>query len=134
MKEQDTVFQFNKAHACVIFKNERSAATGRKMPKLYVQVIDQYRYQREWTLQFRHEPGDSKKLYWESSVYHHPGRREVVRLGKAQAEKCIKKFLSMCQNYPELLFNEEGDRPRCEGFVHFAELLHRGALPSATML
>lgn len=123
-------------HATVIFTNDLSFATGKKMPRLYVQAHDAYRYQREWTLEFRYQPGDSKKLFWESHVYMHPGRREIVEVGASRAETCILKFLHLCESYPALLFPEK-DHPnlsRCEGFVHFCEQLHRGAIPSATML
>lgn len=133
-------YQFEKSHACVIFTNEKHVATGRMHAKLYVQVIDQYRYQREWTLEFRHRPGDSKSCYWESHIYQHPGRRHIVEVKKTMAESCIKRFLRLCEQYPSLLFNVEGEhgtdkaRPRCEGFVRFAELLHRGELPTAKLL
>jgi hypothetical protein len=124
----------------VIFKNERSKATGRKYARLYVQCIDQYRFQREWTLEFRHKPGDSKACYWESHIYQHPGRRHAVEVGASAAEACIRRFLELCEKYPALLFNREGEhetnraRPRAEGFVSFAEWLHRGAIPSKTMI
>lgn len=134
MKLENKILQL--PHATVIFTNYLSVATGKKMPKLYVQAHDAYGYQREWTLQFRCEPGDSKKLFWESHVYMHPGRREIVPVGKAMAETCILKFLHLCENYSDLLFPAD-DHPkliRCSGFVHFAEQLHRGALPSATLL
>ena len=133
MKQTSITHEFPRA--TVIFTNEMVRATGKRMPKLYVQMADAYGYQREWTLAYRYEPGDSKTLYWESSVYQHPGRREAVKLGKAQAEKCIAKFLELCVKYPMLLFNASDEHmPACAGFVHFAEALHRGALPSATML
>ncbi len=134
MKLENKILQL--PHATVIFKNDLSVATGKKMPRLYVQAHDAYGYQREWTLEFRYESGDSKKLYWESHVYMHPGRREIVQVGKSQAETCILKFLHLCENYPSLLFPAD-DHPkllRCDGFVRFAEYLHRGGLPSATML
>ena len=140
MKEASKTYQFEQAHACAIFTNERSRATGRKHAKLYVQAIDQYGYQREWTLAFVHEPGNSKLCSWESHIYMHPGRRCVVKVGAAQAQACIKRFLKLCSEYPSLLFNRTGEhtsnvaRPCSEGFVHFAESLHRGALPSCSLL
>lgn len=54
------VHQFQ--HASVIYTEQHSAATNRRMPKLYVQAIDQYRYQRELIIQFRHQSGNSSKL------------------------------------------------------------------------
>ena len=140
MKEESVTFQFEKAHATVVFTNKLSEATGKMHAKLYVQAIDQYRYQREWILEFRHEPGNSQVTYWESHIYMHPGRRHIVKVGASQAEECVKRFLYLCAKYPALLFNETGDhaedkaRPRSEGFVQFAEALHRGMLPSKTML
>ena len=126
--------------ATVIFTNDLSQATGKQMPMLKVQAIDAYGYQREWSCGLRHEPGDSKDLYWESHVYQHPGRRESCRLSSAVAVKLINRFLDLCQDYPGLLFNGTGEhttnaaRPRCEGFVRFCEQMHRGAVPSVKML
>lgn len=131
-------FEFEQA--CVIFTNDSSVATGQKMPKLYVQIVDAYRFQREWTLQFRYEPGDAKKLYWESRIYQHPGRREICELPKKQAENLLIRFLELCDKYPSLLFNKTGEhttdkaRPRNEGFVSFAERLHRGEMPDESLL
>lgn len=148
MKEEPVIFQFEDAHATVIFKNEKSAATGRKHARLYVQAIDQYGYQREWTLEFRHESGNSRVTYWESHIYMHPGRRQIVKVGAKMAENCIRHFLHVCRKYPNLLFNAAAlvnhdparplparleIRPRNQGFVNLAEALHRGALPSARL-
>ncbi len=140
------IIQFEKAHATVIFKNELSAATGKRLPRLYVQAIDQYGYQREWVLERRHKPGDSSTIYWESHIYAHPGRREITEVSGSIAAQCISRFLDLCENHPTFLFNETyirpqsspngtpDIRPRSEGFVHFAEALHRGARPTAKML
>ncbi len=140
------IIQFERAHATVIYKNEISAATGERMPRLYVQCIDQYGYQREWSLQRTHKPGDSSVTYWESHIYQHPGRREIAEVRGSIAAQCIARFLYLCENYPTLLFNETciraqnepngtlDIRPRSEGFIHFAEALHRGARPTAKML
>jgi hypothetical protein len=132
------VHQFE--NGCVIYTADHSQATGRVMPKLYVQSIDQYCYQREYNLGFRHEPGDSKKLYWESHIYQHPGRRSECKVSEEVAKRFILRFLDLCKNYPSLLFNKTGDhkenpaRPRHEGFVHLAEILHRGVEPSVRLL
>ena len=135
MSEDDVTFQFEKSHACVIFTNKMSAATGKRMPRLYVQLVDQYRFQREFTLEFRHKPGDSKTLYWESHVYKHPARRVVLQIGRTQAINCIRRILELCRDYPDLLFNVEDERrARSEGMVHFLERLHDGAAPSKRML
>lgn len=127
-------------HASVVYTCELSAATGRVMPRLYVQAIDQYRFQREFIVQFRHEPGDSKDLYWEYHVYQHPGRRRVDKVSEYVARRFIIRFLELCRDHPALLFNNEGDhatnphRPRHEGFVHMAEWLHRGTDLSVKLL
>ena len=53
----------------------------------------------------------------------------------AAALRMIARVLKLAQEYPSLLFNAADDRrPRCEGFVHFAELLHRGRAPSCGMI
>ena len=134
-------FQFEKAHSTVQWKVFESAATGGTAYSLEVMVIDQYGFQREFSLAYRHEPGDSKDVYWESHIYQHPGRRHVIkRLGPSRCEAFIKRFLMLCEKYPSLLFNETGDhaedkaRPRCTGFITLAETLHRGALPSVKLL
>ncbi len=141
MEQPSKIFQFEQAHATVIFTNELSAATGQKHAKLYVQAIDQYGYLREWSLQFTHEPGDSTKTYWESHIYQHPGRREITKVRAQIATQCITRFLDLCEKHPTLLFNVAElaaatgrFRPQCEGFVHFAEALHRGTTPTAKML
>jgi hypothetical protein len=146
LPHETKIIQFERAHATVIFKNELSAATGKRIPRLYVQCIDQYGYQREWSLQRTHKPGDSSTTYWESHIYQHPGRREITEVSDSIAARCIGRFLYLCENYPTLLFNETAIRaqnapngtpdvrPRSEGFVHFAEALHRGARPTAKML
>lgn len=125
-------YQFEKSHATVIYRAEHSAATDRVMPHLDVMVIDQYRYQREFSVRYRWEPGDSSNLYWEWQVYRHPGRRNAGKVSQCVAERFILKFLELTRYYPGLLFNAAGDhatdptRPRCEGFVHLAEYLHDG--------
>lgn len=131
---------FQLPHASVVYTCEHSAATGRVMPKLYVQAMDQYRFQREFLVEFRHEPGDSKTLYWEYHIYQHPGRRHIEKTTKHRAERFINRFLELCKDHPSLLFNATGDhatdkgRPRHEGFVRMAEYLHRGAELSVELL
>jgi hypothetical protein len=129
------VYQF--PHASVVFTADRWAATGRTMPRLYVQVVDAYRYQRELTVAFRHRPGASGDLFWEGHIYRHPHRREVSEIDERTAKRFIVRFLYLCDNYPTLLFNEADpsrDRPQCEGFVHLAERLHDEPTFSANML
>ena len=132
-------------HATVQYTNDCSLITHEKMPMLKVQAIDQYGFQREWSLGLKREYNPNTRMtsiFWESHIYQHPGRREICIVGAAQAKSCIKRFLYVCDNYPSLLFNEEGFtegthkymRPRHEGFVRFAECLHRGMVPSMKML
>lgn len=124
------VYQFE--NASVVYTADFSLATDRVMPKLDVMVIDQYRYQRELSVAFRHEPGDSKKLLWEYHAYRHPGRRYIGTISKSVGQRFINRFLDLCENYPSLLFNRAGEhtsianRPRAEGFVHLSEQLLDG--------
>lgn len=131
--ETGRIFQFG--NATVIFKNKRSAATGCKLPSLEIQVIDQYGYQREWSLSKRWEPGDSKSLFWESHIYQHPGRKETELVSEALAKRVLRRFLYLCEKYPTLIFNDADERrARHDGFVHFAERLHRGEALSTKLL
>lgn len=143
---ENRIIQFG--HATVQYTNDFSQAAKRNTPKLYVQAHDQYGYQREWSLGLTHkyDPMTMKtSVEWESHIYMHPGRRQIVTLGASQAKRCIGKFLYLCDTYPDLLFNGEEMkgtyvgltprfRPRHEGFVRFAERMHRGETPSANML
>ena len=127
-------------HASVIYTEEHSAATDKVMPKLEVMCIDAYRYQRELTVQYRHEPGDSKNLYWEFHVYRHPGRRALGKVPEKVAKKFISRFLEFCEKCPALLFNKTGEhttnvaRPNSEGFVHLCERIHDSETISVDML
>lgn len=132
MSDTFKVHQFK--HGTVIVENKYSAVSGKMMPKISVQIIDAYRYQREWTLEFRHKPG-KKHCYWESHVYKHPGQRHIVELSPNVAKRLWDRFLSMVENYPTLLFNDTDERrARHEGFVHFSDTLLCGETPSCTLL
>jgi hypothetical protein len=134
------ILSLDKSHASVIYKAELSAATGKIMPMLEVMVIDQYRYQREFSVGRHHEyhlpdsehPKGHTTTHWEWRIYRHPGRRNQGRVPRVVAERFILRFLELTQQYPGLLFNATGDhttdkaRPNCEGFVHMAEALHDG--------
>lgn len=132
--DANKTFQFE--NATVVYTNDMSAATGKRMPRLYVQAIDAYGFQREWTLQYRHEPGDSSDCYWESHAYHHPGRRDIQRMAPKAAARVVAHFLDICQDYPTLMFNASQDRVRArhEGFVKFHEVMLRGFEPSVKMM
>lgn len=137
---EPVIYQFN--HATVIYKEEFSAATGKIMPSLHVQIIDQYRYQREFNVEYCHESGNtinkknpSQNCYWQYCIYKHPGRRYVDRIQPKVAKQFIERFLHLCKEYPTLLFNKENDRlARHDGFVHMAELLHDGMSLSIKIL
>jgi hypothetical protein len=128
-------------HATVIYTRNHSLATGRTMPSLKIQAHDQYRYQRELSVAFRHRPGDSSDLYWECHAYQHPGRRNIQEnIPDSVARRFISRFLDLCASYPALLFNATGDhatdpgRPRHEGFVHLHDALLWGAELSVKLL
>lgn len=127
-------------HCTVNYSCEHSLATNRNMPRLSVQAIDAYGYQREFSVSFHHEPGDSSKLLWEMRVYCHPGRRESEVISESVAKRFISRFLDLCDRYPSLLFNATGEhetnkaRPRSEGFIHLCERLHRGEALSVNLL
>jgi hypothetical protein len=128
-------FQFE--HASVIYRAEHSPVTSTVMPKLEVQVIDQYAYQRELSVQFKHRAGDSKDLYWEVHAYRHPGRRNIQEVSKVVAERFIERFLEICDKYSIFLFNNadlfEG-KPRSKGFVQLTERLLDGETCSVKLL
>lgn len=127
-------------------------ANGKPRPRLAVQLIDQYRYQREWTIELTHstlgldvsDPPTMDKLRWVSHMYQHPGRRNIQELSPRNAKKVMERVLHLVQNYPDLLFNAEQmepetsvnrgqlRRPRHENFVHLAERILGGSplLPS----
>jgi hypothetical protein len=135
MKLEPVIYQFEKSHASVIFKNEFWKATGKKHASLEVMAIDAYGFQREFSLRLTFEPGNSKNIYWESQIYQHPGRRFIIsHLGNKKCEAFIKKFLAYCKNYPLAFFNEKGVAEQNYGFVKFAERLHRGEEPSVKLL
>jgi len=138
-------------HGTVTFTCDEDA-NGKARPKFYVQIMDEYRYQREWTIELTHStlgldiPGPTSldRLYWVSHMYRHPGRRSIREMTKSVAIRLMERFHYLVENYPSLLFNEGGMvgesgptphyRPRHEGFVHFAEALLDGANPSVKVL
>lgn len=65
---------------------------------------------------------------WTLKVYQHPGRRDGVFLTEKQAENFVARIGEICEKYPANLFNVPSERtPRCNGFVHLCETIHRGA-------
>lgn len=136
-------------HGTVTFTCDADA-NGTARPKFYVQIIDQYRYQREWSIELTHStlgldidgPTSLDRLYWVSHMYRHPGRHCFRQMTKAVAIRLMERFHYLVENYPSLLFNDEQmeadgkslRRPRHEGFVHFAEALLDGADPTCKLL
>ena len=128
---------------CSVIYTAKTDANGMIRPKLYVQTLDQYRFQREFYVQktSSYLPNEKREeIYWNCIIYQHPARREECRISEAVATKFILRFLDICNNCPSMLFNNAGDhvtdktRPRHEGFVHLAEILHRGAALSVKLL
>lgn len=134
--------------ASVLYREEHSEAAGRVLPKLSVQCIDAYGYQREWSLSLERAAG-SVQCSWISHAYRHPGVRHIQPMEASKAKKLIARFLELCQKYPTLLFNDgprpltEGamgnqnaviGQPRAQGFVRFHTALLDGAEPTVRLL
>jgi hypothetical protein len=123
-------FQFEQA--TVIYSTVPSDVEGLAAPKLEVQVIDQYGFQRELSVQLRHRAGSSHSFCWEMHAYRHPGRRNIKEVPRHVAERFIARFLEICEKHPILLFNDE--MPRSMGFVRLSECLLDGATLSVRLL
>ena len=131
-------YQFEASHACVLFTVDKDANTVER-PKLYIQCLDAYGRQLELSIQYRHEPGDMKKLFWELHAYRHPGIREICKLTAKMGEDMIKRIIDLCERFPGLLFNESAFRngtyyPNCHGFVLMHTQLLDGHKPSLDLL
>ncbi len=131
---------WNVEQGTIQFKLEKDT-NGKERPEFYVQIIDQYGYQREWRIGLRHRPGNLEDLYWESHMYRHPGRRSVHELTKTVAMNMMTRFHYLLEKYPSLPFNPEYyekngklRRARHSGFVHFSENVLDGADPSVKMM
>lgn len=122
----------NYMNASVVYTENHNEATGRVMPSLSVQVIDDYGFQREFYLRYRHEPGNSKNLYWEWVIYQHPTRRNSGTVSTAVAQKFLERFHTLINDYSSLLFGE--GPPNNRGFVQLAETLHANDTLSMRML
>lgn len=112
--------QWEFPNAVTIFTVAHSAATNTTLWDLYTQVIDDYSYQWEFHVRHRYEPGDSKDLFHEFSLYRHPGWRKKERISSKVAEAFSKKYIQRLQQYPILLFNPKGAAAGNKGFVHMA--------------
>jgi len=126
---------FEDAHASVVYTEEAATGSSVIRPKLAIQVIDAYRYQRELSIEKRHRSGDSTDLFWEMHVYRHPGVRCVEGLPDKLAEHAIARILEITTKYPTLLFDAHVTTARCDGFVRLhTELLDHGVQVLAEVL
>jgi hypothetical protein len=109
---------------------------GTVCPKLYIQVIDAYGYQRELSLAYMRVPGRGDEGYrWEIYSYKHPGIRNISELNTLTATAMIVRLVELATKYPSLLFNEGTPRQaRHNGFVRFHDLLLRGIIPLVEMI
>ena len=136
--DKDVTYVFEEASASVIYNVFEH--DGKPMPKLYVQVIDQYGFQRELTVQ-RLREHETNECYWEYHVYMHPGRHWFQKCTDLMAKRFVARFLEWCEKHPELLFNPpeviietKRFKPRCEGFVRLAEQLHLKVMLNSKLL
>lgn len=121
-------YRFEASSASVQYTIERDR------PRLFVMVLDEYGFQREMSVELKNRPGLTE-TFWECSVYMHPGRRWYQEASPSMAKRFIKKFLDLCENHPDLLFNKsEVGRPRCKGFVLLAERLHLKAALNSNLI
>lgn len=114
----------------VIYNVEHVPDKEGAVPKLEVQVLDQYGYQRELSLRFRDRQSEKAfTYYWELHTYRHPGRRDIQHVSERLALIFIARFLEICEKYPILLFNPADSakgEPRHKGFVQLSERLLDG--------
>ena len=122
-------------HGTVIF-----ALKGERLPSFFTLLLDQYGYQREWSIdrRIKLEPGKEKTPCL-SHMYRHSGVRMVHDLSIKACQLLMEQFHYLLENHPTLLFNATGDhainkaRPRHEGFVHFSERVLQGEVPQGEM-
>jgi hypothetical protein len=139
LPSENKTIQLERSHACVLFTlTESKAGKGAICPKLYVQAIDAYGFQREMSVALIHrynvETGETVYL-WEAHTYQHPGRREIAELSANVAQRFIARFLELAEKYPDLLFNVGNDRyARSSGFVTLQERIFRGVPFSVKLL
>lgn len=103
--------------------------------ELFVQILDAYRYQREWILTSRAPVFVGSAPIWNSHAYMHPDFRNVQEITNRSAEKILTHFLDITTRHPALLFNVGNQNlARNEGFVHFHNLLLAGYKISAKLI
>jgi hypothetical protein len=128
-------YQFPDAE--VTYTARFSYSLGRPVPKLHVRAIDEYRYRRELSVAFRPKSGETSESMWVGRVRRQPGRVAMAKLDGATASRFVAWFLELCDNYPQLLFNESDPstgRPCCVGFVQLTERLQDEPTFEATIL
>jgi hypothetical protein len=120
-------YQFEQA--TVVYSAERSAVTTVPMPRLHVQMTDQYGFHRELCVEYLHRAGNANERYWQVHAYRHMGRRHIQEVSHDVAVRFIERFLHICAGYRDLLFNYADNakgEPRSRGFVHLSERLLDG--------
>ena len=121
---------FSVPRGSVIFKHNKDYR-GVLRPRVEIQVIDYYSFQREWSIGLEHEPGNIEKLRWVSHAYLHPGQRSIVEISEGVAVRMINRIADIVANNPNLLFAEKNN---CRQFVHVHQALVHGATPSVKLL
>jgi len=102
------------------------------LPKLYIQCIDAYGYQRELTIQVKIV--DGVRIGY-SHAYLHPYGRSEKNINPRQARNLIRRFITITQKWPELLFNKKSDsRETATGFVRWHTQLVFGSIPTLRSL
>jgi hypothetical protein len=122
--------------ATVIYNVEHVPGKDGAVPKLEVQILDQYGYQRELSFKFRVRGGQATTYYWEVHTYRHPGRRDIQHVSERVAIHFITRFLDICEKHPIFLFNsaDQSGSPRSKGFVQLSERLLDGERCGVHML
>jgi hypothetical protein len=118
-------FSFEKSFACVQLSN----SAEKNKQRLYIQIVDEYSYQRELAIDFDYQ---EKKYKVHSYLHSSPCIREIKYVSNNVGELIIGQIIYLCEKYPDMLFN--ADSARNKGFVRFHTLLIAGATPSVTLL
>ncbi len=101
----------------VILEND-----GKNKLKLSIQIVDAYRFQREFNFWYNHD-----KLKWLYVVYQHPSRRFEGEVSLKIGQEFLDRFLYILNDFPNLLFNKSNENSsRHEGFVILMEKLFSG--------
>jgi hypothetical protein len=115
--------QFEKSHACFIVTSDKDF-NGIECPKIYIQSIDAYGRQHEFSLGLIREAGksDIESYHWEFHAYRHAGIRRKEKLPKKQGERAFLRFIHLAENYPSLMFNKQDEHiGQNAGFTKFNE-------------